>query len=114
MFCTSSQTVLQQAFGHSDSASDFSLQPTSLFSHRGAPTCLLVYKLRDSTDASEEIAAPQGEFDWSETDRSKALANIALIEADVGHRGLERLKIEPRDRWRTINLYNCSLNCLRL
>ena len=43
--------------------------------------------------ASRRTLAPQGGFDWSETDRSKALANIGLIEGDVGHRGLERLGI---------------------
>lgn len=42
---------------------------------------------------SKESLAPQGEFDWSETDRFKALANIGLIDVDVSHRGLERLSI---------------------
>lgn len=55
-----------------------------------------------------EALAPQGQFDWSETDRSKAWANTGLIEGDVWHRG--RLRIEPRDRWGTINLCKRSLN----
>lgn len=53
-------------------------------------TCL---QAQGQNAASKEILAPQGGFDWSETDRSKALANIGLIEVDVSHRGLERLRI---------------------
>ncbi len=91
----------------------FSPQSSGLFGYRGTPPCLLVWAWRQDA-ASEEILAPQGEFEWCETDRSKALANIVLIEADVGHRGLERLWFKLRDRWRTINLYNCSLNLLAI
>lgn len=47
MCCVSSQTVLQQAFGHPASVSDFSPEPTSLYSYRGAPPCLLVHKHKD-------------------------------------------------------------------
>lgn len=52
-------------------------------------TCLQAQR---QNTASEEIRAPQGEFDWSETDRSEALANTGLIEVDVSQRGLERIR----------------------
>lgn len=70
-------------------------------------TCLQSWR---QYTASEGTLAPQGGFDWSETDRSEALANITLIKVDVGHRGLERLNKQPRDRLKTINICNCSLN----
>lgn len=57
-------------------------------------TCLRAWRQHA---ASEAILQPQGESDWSETDRSKALVNTDLIEADAGHRALERLRIEPWD-----------------
>jgi len=42
------------------------------------------------------MLSPRGALDWSETDRSKALANIGLIEVDVRHQGLEKaLKVTP-------------------
>ena len=57
-------------------------QTTSVCLAKGPPLplCLLA---RGQLAASEEALAPQGETDWYETDRSKALANTGLIEGEV-------------------------------
>lgn len=103
----SSQTVLQQAFLVPRPQSPEAHQSVWL---RGRPSCLLVYKHRDSTPHVKRYQHLKVNLTSRKQTDLKPRPTLVFIEVDVSHRGLERLWIQPWDRWRTINLYNCSLN----